>query len=283
MHFFYLDETGCSGENLNDAQKVFVLGGVSVKDKSWTKVCKNFTAIISNFFDGQIPAGFELHSHELMYCNGPFQGRSRREVDQLAFDILDLIINHSIGVHSTAIDKTKLGAIPLEDRDAAHDIVSGSSPYMIAFNYMISYVERYVKKQLGQSARGMFIIDIKDDMHEHIDRLTAFRRYKVAQARRLKWVVEFSYPVDSEKHPMIQLSDFVIYIIRKFLEIDLGYEDPPAQAKDFYARAYQKVSEQVKWQTLLEVPGREEAGLNEVLSQCFVKHSPRWKTKFGIV
>lgn len=282
MHFFYLDETGCSGENLNDRQKIFVLGGVSVKDKSWTKICKDFTKIISDFFGGNIPAGFELHSHELMYCNGPFQGRSREDVDNLAFDILQLIVRHSIGIHFAAIDKTKLRDIPIDERNDAHSLVSGSSPYMIAFNYMISYVEKYVKTQLGQSARGMFIIDIKDDMHEHIDRLTAFRRYQVAQARRLKWVVEFSYPVDSVKHPMIQLSDFVIYLVRKFIEIDVGYETPPQQAIDFYAQAYAKISGQVQWQNLMSIPGPEEAGMNKILDNCFVKHSHGWKRKFGI-
>jgi hypothetical protein len=33
MHFFYLDETGCTGPDLeNPEQPIFVLGGISVSD-----------------------------------------------------------------------------------------------------------------------------------------------------------------------------------------------------------------------------------------------------------
>jgi len=41
MHFFYLDESGDSGCNLDDEQQpIFVLAGLSVADKKWnnTKV-----------------------------------------------------------------------------------------------------------------------------------------------------------------------------------------------------------------------------------------------------
>jgi hypothetical protein len=36
MHFYYLDEAGCSGGNLSDQQQpIFVLGGLSVSDEKW--------------------------------------------------------------------------------------------------------------------------------------------------------------------------------------------------------------------------------------------------------
>jgi hypothetical protein len=36
MHFFYLDETGDTGTDLKNAeQPIFVLGGVTVRDKGW--------------------------------------------------------------------------------------------------------------------------------------------------------------------------------------------------------------------------------------------------------
>ena len=36
MHFFYMDETGCTGADLNNPeQPVFVLGGISVRDEGW--------------------------------------------------------------------------------------------------------------------------------------------------------------------------------------------------------------------------------------------------------
>ena len=36
MHFFYLDESGDTGANLQDAQQpIFVLAGLSIADKKW--------------------------------------------------------------------------------------------------------------------------------------------------------------------------------------------------------------------------------------------------------
>lgn len=36
VHFFYMDESGCTGANLLDAnQFIFVLGGISVADQKW--------------------------------------------------------------------------------------------------------------------------------------------------------------------------------------------------------------------------------------------------------
>ena len=34
MHFFYVDEAGCTGDNLQNAdQPIFVIGGVSIRDE----------------------------------------------------------------------------------------------------------------------------------------------------------------------------------------------------------------------------------------------------------
>jgi len=38
VHFYYLDESGDTGPNLNDPdQPVMVLGGVSVRDEGWNQ------------------------------------------------------------------------------------------------------------------------------------------------------------------------------------------------------------------------------------------------------
>jgi len=51
MHFFYLDESGDSGANLNDEQQpLFVLGGLNVADKKWnnTKAAMPFLKTAPN-------------------------------------------------------------------------------------------------------------------------------------------------------------------------------------------------------------------------------------------
>jgi hypothetical protein len=74
MHFFYLDETGCTGADLgNVEQPIFVIGGVSVSDDRWRKTTNAVEAEVSTFFQGKIPEKFELHAHELVAGSGPFE------------------------------------------------------------------------------------------------------------------------------------------------------------------------------------------------------------------
>jgi len=44
MHFFYLDETGCTGADLiSPEQPIFVLGGISVSDDRWRTTTEQFS------------------------------------------------------------------------------------------------------------------------------------------------------------------------------------------------------------------------------------------------
>jgi hypothetical protein len=82
----------------------------------------------------------------------------------------------------------------------------------------------------------MLILDKKDQHHNDIERILYNRRFETVATHRVKWIVEFSYPIDSTKNPMIQISDLVIFCMRKFLEIEHGYATGWTQpAKDFFA------------------------------------------------
>jgi hypothetical protein len=80
MHFFYIDEAGCTGEDLsNQQQPVFVAGGLIVREEGWNKTKETFAGLVSAYFEGNVPEGFELHSYELLSPkgDGPFAGHSR--------------------------------------------------------------------------------------------------------------------------------------------------------------------------------------------------------------
>jgi hypothetical protein len=85
MHFFYLDETGCTGADLGNAeQPVFVIGGVSVSDDRWRTTTDAVDAQVSTFFNGKIPENFELHAHELVAGSGPFASIPQAERNAFA-------------------------------------------------------------------------------------------------------------------------------------------------------------------------------------------------------
>jgi hypothetical protein len=246
MHFFYLDETGDTGTDLeNSEQPIFVLGGITVSDKSWRKTTDAVQTIIIDFFNGVVPDRFELHAHELVTHQGPFAAHSQEDCNVLALALLD-VLKKQHRPHFVAIDKRRL----LENGDGEeHNIIDCKAPYLLAFNYLVSYLERFVREECGRSARGMIIIDRKDMYLTPVDKLTHYRRFEVPKGRQLKRVVEFSHSIDSLRHPLIQLSDLVIYTTRKFLECDNGYRSNwSAEAKNFFASCYDRVQTRM-WRT----------------------------------
>ena len=189
-----------------------------------------------------------------------------------------IVVERKHAIHFIAIDKAKLAAA--ETRQ--HAVIDCTIPYLLGFNYLVTYIERYVKEALGQSARGMIILDKKDMYQEQIDRLIYFRRYEVPNARKLKWIVEFSYPVNSARHPMIQISDLVIFLVRKFLECECGYRPGwPEAARDFYAACYAKVIARTNWATLIGSDGVEERGTHATLRECHSTHRKLWKRYYA--
>lgn len=110
MHFYYLDEAGCTGEDLNnDQQPIFVLGGVSVRDEGWNKTQEDFAKILSDYFGGRVPAGFELHAEELLSPNGhgPFLGHDRERRSLLAKNTLSLLNTRSHDMYTSLPLKSK--------------------------------------------------------------------------------------------------------------------------------------------------------------------------------
>lgn len=284
MHFFYLDETGCNGADLNTSQEpVFVLGGISVKDQGWVATTQEMERVVGSYFGpAGIPPNFELHAHQLLSPNGegPFAGHDREVRSQFALDLLDIIIDRSHQIHYIAIDKNKLATDAVGDE---HDKFSTRTPYLLAFDYIITLIESYVKEKLGHTARGITIIDEKPLFDDDVSNITRYRRFEVAKSHRIKWLVEFTYSIDSKKHPMIQLGDLVIYCVKKFLELESGYRDSwPDEAKKFYAKCFDKIHGRVAFKSIVEQGGRHAVKVNKLLQHVQAKPRSRWRSRYGI-
>lgn len=278
MHFFYLDESGCTGADLtNSEQPIFVIGGISVTDEGWRETNGCIQDVLKNFFGGALPEKFELHAADLVNGQGAFAGRERPENNALVQSLLDVIVERRHAVHFVGIDKAKLAAAAAGN----HAVIDCRIPYLLGFNYLVTYIERYVSQHLGRSARGMIILDTKELYQKDIDRLTHFRRYEVPSVRKLRRTVEFSYPVDSRRHPMIQVSDLVIFLVRKFLECENGYRPNWTEdAKNFFASCYSKIVARTKWNGLIDSDGAEEAGAATTLVECHSTHGRLWRDRY---
>ena len=282
MHFFYFDESGDTGTDLqNGDQPILVLGGVSVKDTGWMTTQAKFAEIVDRYFDTEVPDDFELHAVDLLspQGGGPFAGQAMDRRTELATEILNLVRERGHAIHYLGVDKASLLASNCE----APVVYDHGNPWLLAYDYLITYINWYVKERLGQSARGMVIHDEKTELQHDIERIAHDRRFEGAKSHRVKWVVEFSYPVDSRKNAMIQLSDLITYCTRRFLEIESGYRPSwTMEAQRFYAECFAKIDDRVAKKGLVERGGQAYASLNEHLGRARSLPAARWRSQWGV-
>jgi rubrerythrin len=282
MHFFYLDESGDTGPDLDNAdQPITVLGGISLRDEGWNKTQSEFEKLISAYFSGSIPRDFELHGNQLLspHGEGPFHGQPMADRSALAVQIVDLVVSRKHGIHFLGIDKQAMKAACCGLSLAFNP----KRPYLLAFDYMMTYINWYVKEKLGRSARGLVILDEKRQFHGDIENITRDRRFNVTATHRIKWIAEIAYPVDSTKNVMIQMSDLIVLCIRRFLDIEHGHRDGWTHtAINFYAKMYEKIDSRVAKKSIVERGGRHMHRLNKYIEAVRCLPIGRWKTKYDI-
>jgi hypothetical protein len=282
MHFFYIDEAGCNLRDLqNDEAPIFVLGGVVVKDKGWNKTHGEYEEIISAYFDNSVPANFELHSYELLSPNGDgfFANHPRDKRNKLATDLLRLLQTRGHQVFIHAIDKQNLHEADITQiRNKDH--IELKTPYLLCYDNAITTIEQYVKEKLGSTARAMVIIDEKDALKNEIESITKIRRFNPSKAKRIKWIAEFSYPIDSQKNPMVQLSDLVCFVTKKYLGIENGYHNNyPIVAKDFYRELYKIIDDRLIRKGIVPEEGRHAEPFNAFIGTITCKTKNGWKKR----
>ena len=251
MHFFYLDEAGDTGTNLSE-QPLFVLGGFSVSDEKWRTLEDAYKKKLSDFLGDHYTNDFELHSEKMRNRQEVWRDYTYEQLNQLTLDLIDLVISNGHKIHFFAIDKQKMSTIPYVDYP--YDF----NPYFLAYEYILNYANAYISKKLGSSARGIFIIDEKGNVHgqnlyyDTIRKITDKCRYEVPKSNRLKRIVEFTYPIDSRKNSMIQLSDLIVYCIKKHFEYKYNLILANETAKSFYAKCFEKIKQGIWRKTFIE-------------------------------
>jgi hypothetical protein len=129
----------------------------------------------------------------------------------------------------------------------------------------------------------MIILDKKDQYHRSIEQLMHARRFGGAAAHRVKWIVEFSYSVDSKKNPMVQLSDLVIYCVKRFIEVEKGHRNNWAlEIQTFYARCYSLIRERLARSTLVDRTGRNMEHLNTFLNAVRAEPRAQWRRHYAL-
>ncbi len=286
MHFFYIDEAGSNGHDLGEGeQPIFVSGGIILKGEGWDKTHLSYQALIANYFNGDVPENFMLHVEDLFLPDGggDFLNHTAERRHEFINDLVNLVSIRRHNFYYFAIDKKKLDAYDTS-KIQEHLHFDLKTPFLIAYNHLITAYEEYTKAKLGKTARAMLIIEEKESLQQQIAAVTNYRRFAAPVSKRVKSIAEFSYPVNAEKNTMVQLSDLLLYITRQYLEIDKGYHnDYPAEKKNMFHDLYKKVDDRLIFKTSPKETGRYAEEYNSFMNAVSLKPGVLWKEKLYLV
>ena len=235
MHFQYIDEAGSTGADLkNKQQPVFVMSSLIVSDEKWKKTERMLRRVLKDYFGNEPEEGFELHAEELLSPKGegPFKGHDREDRNGLAKELLTLISERGHSIFISYIYKQKLKSIEPPDQDFGFDWLF---PWEVSFDAHLTMFEEFLRsKRTGSTSTGLVIIDHDDDYFDFL-RSHAQLRQRSKGWRELKKIVEIGYSVSSHANPMIQLSNLVVFTMKKYFETKIEFSSKwPKDAHTFY-------------------------------------------------
>lgn len=251
MHFLYIDEAGSTGADLaNPQQPVFVMASLTVSDEKWRKTSQAVKDSLTAYLGTELPADFELHSHQLLSPNGdgPFAGHDRERRSQLAKDLLSLVSDRGHYIFHVPIYKQSLAAQAKPAKNWGFD---WHHPWHFAFSLQVTMFEDFLRSPAtGATSTGLAIVDHEDDYVNFVRSHTAARQQDTGW-KQLKKVVEIGYSASSHANPLIQLTDLTAFTLKKFYEIDTPCGQRWSQpAKDFFTECRNIVWPRVLYKNL---------------------------------
>lgn len=217
MHLIYLDESGNSGNNLNDKQQpVFVLASMLVPETQWLGVEKAMEAAVARFFPAPRPENFEIHATALRNGEGYFRQfpvAHRLEFRDQCFKIAQ---KHNLTLIYRAIVKRRYQQWLLSTFGPGVSI----NPHVMAFSLIARVADEYLRSAPG-APLGIFISDENKEIARDIEKSIRILRGSEGSLK-LGQIIEKGFFIESEKSLLLQLCDLCAYSARKKEEQKVG-------------------------------------------------------------
>jgi len=223
MYLIYFDESGNTGNNLNDTQQpVFLLCALAVPKDKWLEVEADLHAEIEKLFPVPRPDDFEIHATDLMSGRRWFKSiplDSRVAFRDAWFSVA---AKHELRIVYRAITKKRF-------ERWIHDVFgSGVSinPHIAAFPLVARVVDDWLKSLPGRPL-GIFISDeVSKDIVGDVEKSIRILR-GIEGTLKLSQVIEKGFFIDSSKSVILQLCDLCALTLRKNEEAKAGFRDNP--------------------------------------------------------
>ena len=218
MHLIYLDESGNTGQRLNDPQQpIFVLGGLIVHEECWQGLERDLVESLGRHLPAIDWPKFEIHGTDLRNGSGGFRRVEPGVRIALRDDWLGIASRHKLGFAYAAIDKLKFQEYIKQEMGIGVTI----NPYIMAFSILAHRINLHLIR-LGEKILGMFICDENKEIVRDIERV--IHKLRLAPGRiTMNRFVEKGFFIDSKKSRILQLCDLCVFQARKKEEILAGW------------------------------------------------------------
>ncbi len=212
MQLIDFDETGNTGENLDDPQQpVFVLGALIVPEARWQRLEQALEATLAARFPAVAADGAEIHGKDLRNGTGPFRGVAPSDRVALRDAWLRVAASHSLKfVYRSIVKKNDKKWLD----ETVGDVIN---PHIVAFPMVSQVVKEYLAEQ---GALGIFI---SDELEIVVDIERAIRELRLSPGPlRLSQIIEKGFFIESAKSRILQLCDVCVLQARRKEEHRIG-------------------------------------------------------------
>jgi len=218
FYFIFVDESGSPGHDSRDPY--FALGSVIVK-------AEDIPFIEGELYNLMNSKGFvshvELHANEIIHGRGRGSRRTPYEFltfefrKQLLYDVINLLVQLPITIIGVIIRKETVRDDELETKTYAEGVLRS------AYRLLVERICRFLEEKNG---KGILVIDLPERKEATVWKF--WIRHEIERGPFTNPEVLISIPlfVDSATSRLIQVTDLVAYIIRRYWLIrDKSEED----------------------------------------------------------
>ncbi len=215
MQLVYFDESGNSGNNLNDVeQPIFVLGALIVPEERWQPLERDLEASVVSHVPEVAAAGTEIHSSDLRGSRGAFKGMPVVQRVALRDAWLKVAHDHQLKFVYRSIEKKKYQAWMHE----TFGVGVAVNPHIVAFALVAQVINEYL---INHKSLGIFISDENKEIVRDVEKSVRQLRL-LSGPLRLSQIVEKGFFIDSSKSRVLQLCDLCVLHARKKEEVKPG-------------------------------------------------------------
>lgn len=224
MIFFYIDESGNTGPNLDSTdQPVHWVVGVAIPEQSFKDFEADMLALALKTFRGRAAQpDFEFHGSDIFQGRGDCSALAPGERVELYREITSLIGKHDCSIFSVGINKEA------HKQRALRNGYPPKHPHALGTMFLVERIDAWLEELQptidffgdpeGPPIYGLLVADEQKEMDRTIvERFAFWRRSgtEFTSGREVRYLIDTVHYVPSEDSWGIQLADCVAYLLNR--------------------------------------------------------------------